>query len=128
MIYVLHYLLIVLYTVFWGTLGVLLAAFDRSGEAVIWVARNWVLWLRSQTRVELDSVLRLGAAGRRPCDHRPRRPRELRAQPRARCGAGARRQDGRDLSGGGQLLKDRVRRAIEAGFDPALEPARRPSP
>jgi 1-acyl-sn-glycerol-3-phosphate acyltransferase len=43
--YVLRYLLIVLYTVFWGTLGLLLSAVDRSGESVVWVARNWVRWI-----------------------------------------------------------------------------------
>jgi 1-acyl-sn-glycerol-3-phosphate acyltransferase len=45
MVYVVRYLLIVLYTVFWGTLGVVLALLDRSGEAVIWVARSWVRWI-----------------------------------------------------------------------------------
>src|SRR5262245_65622616 len=40
--YVLRYLMIVFYTVFWGTIGLLLSAVDRSGESVIWVARQWV--------------------------------------------------------------------------------------
>ena len=58
MIYVLRYLLIVLYTVLWGTLALVLSLFDRSGEAVIWVARNWVRWIlvTCGVRVEAFSV------------------------------------------------------------------------
>lgn len=52
--YVLRYLLIVLYTVFWGTLALLLSAFDRSGEGVIWVARNWVRWILTSCGVRVD--------------------------------------------------------------------------
>jgi len=54
MLYVVRYLLIVLYTVLWGTLGLLLAAVDRSGEAVIWVARNWVRWILGTCGVRVD--------------------------------------------------------------------------
>ena len=54
MIYVVRYLLIVSYTVFWGTLGLLLSAVDRSGEAVIWVARNWVRWILTTCGVRVD--------------------------------------------------------------------------
>jgi 1-acyl-sn-glycerol-3-phosphate acyltransferase len=53
--YVLRYLLIVLYTVFWGTLGLLFSAFDRSGESVIWVARNWVRWILVSCGVRVDA-------------------------------------------------------------------------
>jgi 1-acyl-sn-glycerol-3-phosphate acyltransferase len=52
--YVLRYLLIVLYTIFWGTLGLLLSAVDRSGESVIWVARNWVRWILVTCGVRVD--------------------------------------------------------------------------
>lgn len=44
MIYVLRYSLIVLYTIFWGIVGCVLAL-DRSGESIIWVGRNWVRWI-----------------------------------------------------------------------------------
>jgi 1-acyl-sn-glycerol-3-phosphate acyltransferase len=53
--YVLRYLLIVLYTVFWGTLGLLFSAFDRSGESVIWVARNWVRWILVTCGVRVEA-------------------------------------------------------------------------
>jgi 1-acyl-sn-glycerol-3-phosphate acyltransferase len=52
--YVLRYLLIVLYTVFWGTLGLLLSAVDRSGESVVWVARSWVRWILVSCGVRVD--------------------------------------------------------------------------
>jgi 1-acyl-sn-glycerol-3-phosphate acyltransferase len=52
--YVLRYLLIVLYTVFWGTLALLLCVFDRSGEAVIWVARRWVRWILATCGVRVE--------------------------------------------------------------------------
>jgi 1-acyl-sn-glycerol-3-phosphate acyltransferase len=52
--YVLRYLLIVLYTVFWGTVALLLSAIDRSGEGVIWVARNWVRWILVTCGVRVD--------------------------------------------------------------------------
>jgi 1-acyl-sn-glycerol-3-phosphate acyltransferase len=55
MLYVVRYLLIVLYTVFWGTLGLLLSALDRSGESVIWVARSWVRWILGTCGVRVDA-------------------------------------------------------------------------
>ena len=45
MIYVARYLLIVLYTILWGTVACLLALVDRSGEGVLWVGRQWVRWI-----------------------------------------------------------------------------------
>lgn len=45
MIYVVRYAAIVLYTVFWGSLGILLFAFDRRGRAAPWVARHWITWV-----------------------------------------------------------------------------------
>jgi 1-acyl-sn-glycerol-3-phosphate acyltransferase len=56
MIYVLRYLLIVVYTVLWGTLGLLLAFVDRSGEGVIWVARNWIHWILVSCGVKVDAT------------------------------------------------------------------------
>jgi 1-acyl-sn-glycerol-3-phosphate acyltransferase len=56
--YVLRYLMIVLYTVFWGTLALLLSVVDRSGESVIWVARNWIRWIlvTCGVRVEVSGL------------------------------------------------------------------------
>jgi 1-acyl-sn-glycerol-3-phosphate acyltransferase len=45
MVYVFRYVLIALYTVFWGTVACLALCVDRSGESAIWVARNWVGWI-----------------------------------------------------------------------------------
>ena len=53
MIYVYRYLMIVLYTVFWGLIACFLGFVDRSGEGVIWVARNWVSWILATCRVEI---------------------------------------------------------------------------
>jgi 1-acyl-sn-glycerol-3-phosphate acyltransferase len=54
MVYVLRYVLIALYTVFWGILALVLSLFDRSGESVIWVARNWVRWILVTCGVKVD--------------------------------------------------------------------------
>ncbi len=43
--YVLRYALIIVYTILWGTLGVLIGLVDRSGRGLIWVARNWIAWV-----------------------------------------------------------------------------------
>jgi 1-acyl-sn-glycerol-3-phosphate acyltransferase len=56
MLYVLRYLLIVLYTVIWGTLALVLSAVDRSGEGVIWVARHWVRWILASCGVKVDAA------------------------------------------------------------------------
>jgi 1-acyl-sn-glycerol-3-phosphate acyltransferase len=52
-IYVYRYLMIVLYTIFWGLIACFLGLVDRSGEGVIWVARNWVSWILATCRVEI---------------------------------------------------------------------------
>jgi 1-acyl-sn-glycerol-3-phosphate acyltransferase len=66
-IYVMRYLLIVLYTVIWGTLGILLAVADRSGRAILWVGRCWVSWCLDTcgVRVEVDGVENVTA--NQPC-------------------------------------------------------------
>lgn len=43
--YVLRYFLVVVYTIFWGVIGTVLGLVDRSGNAVIWVGRNWIAWI-----------------------------------------------------------------------------------
>lgn len=45
MIYVLRYFLVLVYTVFWGTIATALGLVDRSGNAVIWIGRNWIAWI-----------------------------------------------------------------------------------
>lgn len=45
MIYALRYFLVFVYTVIWGAIGTVLGAVDRSGNAVIWVGRNWISWI-----------------------------------------------------------------------------------
>lgn len=45
LIYALRYFLVIVYTVFWGTLGSILGLLDRSGNAVMWVGRNWIAWV-----------------------------------------------------------------------------------
>jgi 1-acyl-sn-glycerol-3-phosphate acyltransferase len=44
-VYVVRYLLIVLYTVVWGVPACIVPLFDRSGEAVIWIGRQWIRWI-----------------------------------------------------------------------------------
>jgi 1-acyl-sn-glycerol-3-phosphate acyltransferase len=43
--YVVRYLLIVLYTVVWGVPACIVPLFDRSGEGVIWIGRQWLRWI-----------------------------------------------------------------------------------
>ncbi len=45
MIYVIRYVLIALYTVFWGLLACLASPFDREGRFVCWIGRQWVGWI-----------------------------------------------------------------------------------
>lgn len=54
MIYVYRYLMIVLYTVFWGVLGCTVGLLDRSGEAIVWIGRRWVSWILATCRIELE--------------------------------------------------------------------------
>ena len=67
MVYVARYLLIVLYTIVWGILGCLLALVDRSGEAVLWVGRQWVGWIfwTCGIAVEVDGLENVDP--RQPC-------------------------------------------------------------
>jgi 1-acyl-sn-glycerol-3-phosphate acyltransferase len=43
--YVLRYVLVLVYTVFWGAIATVLGLVDRSGNAVIWIGRNWIAWI-----------------------------------------------------------------------------------
>ncbi|MGH0028645.1 MAG: lysophospholipid acyltransferase family protein [Myxococcota bacterium] len=53
MIYVVRYLLIALYTVFWGTVGILVGLVDRSGEGILWVGRRWIDWVLATCGIEI---------------------------------------------------------------------------
>lgn len=52
-IYVLRYLLISIYTIVWGTIGVTIAPLDRSGRASSWVARSWIRWVLWSCRISV---------------------------------------------------------------------------
>ncbi|HXK25682.1 MAG TPA: lysophospholipid acyltransferase family protein [Myxococcota bacterium] len=54
MVYVYRYLMIVLYTIFWGVVACLAGLVDRSGEGVIWVARRWVSWILATCHIEVE--------------------------------------------------------------------------
>lgn len=53
MIHVVRYALILLYTIFWGTLGVVIGLVDRSGEGVVWVGRQWIRWVLASCGIEV---------------------------------------------------------------------------
>ena len=55
MIYVVRYSLIVLYTVFWGSLACVAAPIDRSGESLVWIALRWVDWILRTCGVEVEA-------------------------------------------------------------------------
>jgi 1-acyl-sn-glycerol-3-phosphate acyltransferase len=54
-IYVARYLLIVLYTIVWGIPACLVPLFDRSGEAVIWIGKQWVRWIFWSCGIEVEA-------------------------------------------------------------------------
>lgn len=53
--YVFRYLLVVLYTIVWGVPACLVALVDRSGEAVIWIGRQWVRWIFASCGVRVEA-------------------------------------------------------------------------
>ena len=67
MIYVLRYAAVALYTVFWGTTGILLFPFVRGDWAAPWVVRNWNAWILRTcgVRVVCEGAERARAA--EPC-------------------------------------------------------------
>ena len=54
-IYAARYLLIVLYTIVWGIPACLVPLFDRSGEAVIWIGKQWVRWIFWSCGIEVEA-------------------------------------------------------------------------
>lgn len=56
MIYVIRYLLIVLYTIFWGTPATLIGPFDRKGRVVCWIGRQWVRWIFATCGIRVEAA------------------------------------------------------------------------
>ncbi len=67
MIYVLRYSLVAIYTVFWGTLGILLFIFIREGRAVPWVVRNWTKWIMASCGIRYRVEGAEGVVDAQPC-------------------------------------------------------------
>ena len=67
MIYVLRYAAVAVYTVIWGTIGMLLFPFVRRDWAAPWVVRNWNAWILHTCgiRIVCEGVDR--AADAEPC-------------------------------------------------------------
>jgi 1-acyl-sn-glycerol-3-phosphate acyltransferase len=57
-IYAVRYLLIALYTVFWGIVACLVGPFDRRGRIFCWIGRRWVSWIFATCgiRVEVEGL------------------------------------------------------------------------
>ena len=53
MLYAVRFCLIALYTVVWGALATVAAPF--SGEAIVWVARNWIRWIFATCGVRVEA-------------------------------------------------------------------------
>jgi 1-acyl-sn-glycerol-3-phosphate acyltransferase len=66
-VYVARYLLIVLYTIVWGSVGCVLAVADRSGEAVLWVGRQWVGWIFWSCGITVEADGLENVDPRQPC-------------------------------------------------------------
>jgi 1-acyl-sn-glycerol-3-phosphate acyltransferase len=54
-IYVFRYVLIALYTVFWGVVACLVLCVDRSGESAIWAGRRWVAWIFASCGIRVEA-------------------------------------------------------------------------
>jgi 1-acyl-sn-glycerol-3-phosphate acyltransferase len=53
-IYVYRYGMLVLYTIVWGVAALVIGVVDRSGEGILWVARNWIRWILVTCHIEID--------------------------------------------------------------------------
>ena len=56
MIYWVRYALIVLYTAFWSFVACTVGLLDRSGETLIWIARQWVRWILWSCGVRVEAA------------------------------------------------------------------------
>jgi 1-acyl-sn-glycerol-3-phosphate acyltransferase len=61
MLYTARFCLIAIYTVVWGAIATVVAPF--SGEAIVWVARNWIRWIFATcgVRVEVEGLEHVAA-------------------------------------------------------------------
>jgi 1-acyl-sn-glycerol-3-phosphate acyltransferase len=66
-IYLWRYSLVALYTVFWGSLGIVLFVLDRSGRAAPWVVRNWTSWIVRSCGVKVVAEGAGAVADAQPC-------------------------------------------------------------
>ncbi len=55
MIYLWRYLLIVLYTIIWGTIALVGIALGRRVPFVCWVARNWIGWVVASCGIRIEA-------------------------------------------------------------------------
>jgi len=53
-IYVYRYLAAIFSTFFWSSLACLAAAVDRSGESMVWIARQWTRWIFGSCGIRAD--------------------------------------------------------------------------
>lgn len=67
MIYLIRYLLVALYTVFWGTIGVPVLLVDRSSRSVLWVARGWIRWCLRTCGVRVEPRGLVHVVENQPC-------------------------------------------------------------
>lgn len=67
MIYVLRYALVAVFTVFWGSLGMLLFVFIRKGRAVPWVVKNWTAWIMASCGIRFVVEDAARVADTEPC-------------------------------------------------------------
>ena len=58
MIYVLRYLVAAFSTFVWASLALIAAPVDRSGESMVWMARQWIRWIFGGCgiRVEVEGL------------------------------------------------------------------------
>ncbi len=66
-IYILRYALVALYTFLWGSLGIVLFVFDRSGRAAPWVVSNWTSWILRGCSVKVIAEGVEAARAAEPC-------------------------------------------------------------
>ena len=55
MIYVYRYLVAIFSTFVWSSLACLAAAVDRSGESMVWIARQWIRWILGGCGIRVET-------------------------------------------------------------------------
>jgi 1-acyl-sn-glycerol-3-phosphate acyltransferase len=67
MMYFVRYLLVALYTVFWGAIACVVAPLDPSGRGVVWIGRTWVGWILRTCGVAIEVDGLANVPRTRPC-------------------------------------------------------------